>query len=127
MLETFENTSEIIFFIPKTQYRWSYKIDDGKQYGIYQDDILSFVKKYISKSEYRKIPDIILRHQPFLIMIQDKMVIEVHKQEDTIEDQREKLNIEIKNVTKYNQKIKNEENKSSDLNYNNLLKNFTKM
>lgn len=100
MSEYFENPSELIFFVPKSQIRWGYKIDNGKQHIILQDNILNFVKKYIDKKYILELKDILMRHQPFIILIDDKKVVELHKEDDTMAEQHNKLKLEIQNACK---------------------------
>lgn len=127
MSDNFDNSSEIIFFLPKSQYRWSYRIDDGKQYIIKQEDIIPYCKKYISIIELKKINDILMRHVPFIVLIEDKKVVEITKEEDTYEEQRKKIKIEIKNIEKFGVNLNLEKNKESDLNFNQLINKFSKM
>jgi len=114
MEEIFENASDIILFIPRSQTRWLYTIDDGKQHVIIQDDIDKFIKKYVLKTELKKLEDIILRHQPFVVSIDRQEIIELHKQEDTQIIYKQKLKNEINNITKKNTLKTFDINKNSD-------------
>ena len=101
MQESFENPSEIIFFIPKSQFRWMYRIDNGKPHIILQDDVIKFIRKYIDKKYISDVKDIMMRHQPFIIMIEEHSVIELHKEEHTMMEHHNTLSKEIDNVIKY--------------------------
>ena len=126
MQESFENPSEIIFFMPKSQFRWIYKIDNGRQHIIHQDDLINFIRKYIDKKYISDVRDIMLRHQPFIVLIEDKKVVELHKEDDTIIEYHNRLSTEIDNVLKYSNEKKSQKN-IYDERFNDLINNFTKM
>ena len=125
MAEIFENASDIIMFIPHSQYRWAYAIDNGKKHVIHQDDVIKFVKKYISQKQVPVLNDIMMRHQPFIVVIADKSIVELHKEEDTLEEHRKQLALEIDHATK--NVSKNFTDKFSDERFSDLIANFTKI
>lgn len=126
MTKQFENASELIFFTPRSQYRWNYEIDGGKKHIILQDDMAEFIKQYIDKKEMSTLSDIMMRHQPFIISVPDRTLTELHKVDDTLNDQRQTLRTEIDNVLKRD--IKNNENKSDngDESFKQMIQKFIK-
>lgn len=121
MDEIFENASEMILFIPKSQYRWMYTIDEGKQHIIHQDNIKKFINKYIDKKELKKLEDIILKHQPFIVLIENKAIEELYKEENTLDYYKQKLKNEIYSVDKKITQNKVDLNKSSDNWFSNMI------
>lgn len=127
MEEQFENASEIIFFAPKSQYRWMYEIDGGKKHIIHQDDMLRFIKRYIDKKDIETVSDIMMRHQPFIVTVEDHQVTELHKEEDTLEDQRHKLKDEIDNAIKYGNQSDSIVLDNGDERFKNMTQRFLKL
>jgi len=126
MTEYFENPSDLIFFIPKSQYRWGYKIDNGKQHIILQDDIIKFVKKYIDKKYINTLKDILMRHQPFIILIEQKEVVELHKDDDTLLEQHKKLELEINSIPHKNKNNFSNDKLSDDI-FSSMINNYIKI
>lgn len=107
--EVFENSSEIIAFIPRSQYRWLYYIDNGKPHIIHQDDISKFIKNYISKFSNVILQDIIMRHQPFIVIISENKIVELQK--ERIVDFKERRNNIDKEINSF---IKSNYNKNNN-------------
>lgn len=124
--EIFENASEVIAFIPKSKYRWVYYIDAGKPHIIHQDNVGKFIKQYIEKFNINFLQDIMMRHQPFLVLIADKKIVELHKQKEINPKERyDKINKKINDIIKYNNVASDTSiDEASDIRFNSLISNF---
>ena len=127
MSEQFENASEIIFFTPRSQYRWMYEIDGGKKHIITQDDLSKFIGKYVSRQEIKLLGDIVMRHQPFMVLIKEHRIVELHKTEDTLAEQSSRLRKEIEHVTKYGDPKKTEPRDDGRERFQLMTERFSKM
>lgn len=124
--EVFENSSEIIAFIPRSQYRWLYYIDNGKPHIIHQDDISKFIKNYISKFSNVILQDILMRHQPFIVIISENKIVELEKEKIIdFKERRNKIDKEINSFIKsnYNKNNNSIYNESKDW-FDSMIKNF---
>lgn len=124
--EVFENSSEIIAFIPRSKYRWLYYIDNGKPHIIHQDDISKFIKNYISKFSNVILQDIIMRHQPFIVIISENKIVELEKERIVdFKERRNKIDKEINSFIKsnYNKNNNSIYDESKDW-FDSMIKNF---
>ena len=127
MPEQFENASEIIVFIPRSQFRWIYEIDGGKKHIIIQDNLSKFIGKYVNKKEISILGDIVMRHQPFIVLVEEHRIVELHKSENTLEEQSSRLRQEIERVVKYGDIQKSKKPYDDNERFELMVKKFSKL
>lgn len=90
-----EDTSiDIITIIPKNQFKFKYIINDGSVHSIRKEKLFDFLKDFILQKDFFKVIDFIQRFRAFVILVEEKQVIELKKEDDS-EYYKEDLKNEI--------------------------------
>ena len=79
-----ELESKFMFVKPEYVGYWSYQIDNQKRYMISEEDLYPYVKPFLKDSkEWAKVVEVMSRHQPFMVLIKEQTVRELHPKENT--------------------------------------------
>ena len=91
-MESKEINQNFIFVKPEYLSIWSYQIDNGKKHSIREEEVYPYVKGFLKDAkEWAKAVDIISRHQPFMIIFEERTIKELHPSMQTEEYHREKI------------------------------------
>ncbi len=86
---------ETIFVLPRNQFHWSYRINEGAIHTIKKEEIFDFLKEYTSQVNYAKLLDFLSRFRSFLIFVKEDKIIELTKKLQDTEYYRQVLENEI--------------------------------
>jgi len=89
---------ESFFVLPRNQFYWSYKINEGVLHTIKKDDIFEFLKRQVSLKNYVNLTDLLSRFRPFIILVKEDKIIELSKQEVEASYYRENIVSELRSV-----------------------------
>lgn len=90
---------ESIFAIPRNQFHWGYKINEGVLHTIKKERLFEFLKERVSQKNYALLADLISRFIPFIILVKEDKIIELKKQKIDSNFYREKIFEELISVT----------------------------
>lgn len=90
---------EFLFVKPERVNYWSYQFDGGVRHSLREDKVYPYVASFLDSPVYRhSVIDIMQRHQPFLVNLREKTVIELHPEEDTEIYHRTQIRDELSSV-----------------------------
>ena len=89
---------ESIFVIPRNQFYFSYRINEGVVHTIKKENAFRYLIQYVSKKNYVILADYLSRFLPFIILVKDDTVVELKKQDLDIAFYRQQIENEIFSV-----------------------------
>lgn len=95
-----ENTAAIesILAIPRNQFYWTYRINEGSEHVVKKDKIFNFLKEYVTEKNYLKLSDLISRFLPFILLVKEDSIVELKKQKIDSNFYRQTVEKEISDV-----------------------------
>lgn len=111
---------ESFFVIPRNQFYWGYRINEGVLHIINKDKVFTFLKDYVPLSKQVQLSDLISRLRPFIILVEEQEIFEMNKQfEVDTNYYRKTLTTELESQLNYHKDKK-------ESNLENKLKSFEK-
>jgi uncharacterized protein YPO0396 len=86
---------ETVFVLPRNQFYWSYRINEGATHTIKKEEIFDYLKEYVTQKNYAKLADFLSRFRSFLILIKEDRVVELTKKLHDEEYYRKTIEDEI--------------------------------
>jgi predicted house-cleaning noncanonical NTP pyrophosphatase (MazG superfamily) len=86
---------ETVFVLPRNQFYWSYRINEGATHTIKKEEIFDYLKEYVTQKNYAKLADLLARFRSFLILIKEDRVVELTKKLHDEEYYRKTIEDEI--------------------------------
>jgi hypothetical protein len=117
-----------ILIIPKNQFYFSYKINEGISHVIKKEKAFNYFKEFITLKNYSLLSDYLSRFLPMIIFVSEDKIIEL-KKEASINNNyhHHKLEKEIESITKLGfQKKSKKEYLSNDKKVEKLCKKVNK-
>ncbi len=87
-----------IVAIPRNQFRWRYILNEGKDHVIRKEDAFEYFKQFISTKNYIKLNNLLSSFLPFIILVEEDIVIQLKKEETDNEYYRKAIETEINSV-----------------------------
>lgn len=112
---------ESFFVIPRNQFYWSYKINEGVLHTIHQDRLFNFLKGHVSQKNYLVLTNLISKFKPFIILVKEDKIIELTKKEVDSRHYRKNITAELDTVIKSKQ-YKQQQSKEKEKILNNIWK-----
>lgn len=112
---------ESFFVIPRNQFYWSYKINEGVLHTIHQDRLFNFLKGHVSQKNYLVLTNLISKFKPFIILVKEDKIIELTKKEVDSKHYRKNITAELDTVLKSKQ-YKQQQSKEKEKILNNIWK-----
>lgn len=112
---------ESFFVIPRNQFYWSYKINEGVLHTIHQDRLFNFLKGHVSQKNYLVLTNLISKFKPFIILVKEDKIIELTKKEVDSRHYRKNITAELDTVLKSKQ-YKQQQSKEKEKILNNIWK-----
>ena len=75
---------ESIFAIPRNQFHWGYKINEGVLHTIKKRKTFRVLKRKSVSKELCLLADLISRFIPFIILVKEDKIIELKKAKDRL-------------------------------------------
>lgn len=113
-----------ILVVPKNQFYFSYRINEGVSHVIKKEKAFKYFKTFISQKNYTDLSNYLSKFLPILILVDEDKIVEL-KKEDSENNQYHhmKLENEMKSVGSRNRKVNREkEFISNDKKLQNLFK-----
>lgn len=92
---------ETIFVIPRNQFYWGYRINEGAIHTETKENIFEFLKEFLPSPQYGKLASFLSRFRPFIILVKEEKLIELKKKEIDREFTRKLLEDEISQVMNF--------------------------
>lgn len=89
---------ESILVIPRNQFYWTYRVNEGSEHTIKKERIFNFLKEYVTEKNYIKLSDLISRSLPFILLVKEDSIVELKKQKIDSLFYRQKIEKEITDV-----------------------------
>ena len=89
---------ESILVIPRNQFYWTYRVNEGSEHTIKKEKIFNFLKEYVTEKNYIKLSDLISRSLPFILLVKEDSIVELKKQKIDSLFYRQKIEKEITDV-----------------------------
>lgn len=110
---------ESILVIPRNQFYWTYRVNEGSEHTIKKEKIFNFLKEHVTEKNYIKLSDLLSRFLPFIILVKENSIVELKKQKIDSYFYRQKIEKEISDVmTRFSVRNTHEdslENKLTDI------------
>lgn len=113
---------DFLFVKPERINYWSYQFDGGVKHSLREDRVYPYVSSFLDSPVQRhSVIDIMQRHQPFLIDLQKKTVIELHPEEETESYHRIQITDELFSVLSLTEGKRDSLFKRVDRTYQNFI------
>ena len=89
---------ESILVIPRNQFYWTYRVNEGSEHTIKKEKIFNFLKEHVTEKNYIKLSDLLSRFLPFIILVKENSIVELKKQKIDSYFYRQKIEKEISDV-----------------------------
>jgi len=89
---------ESILVIPRNQFYWTYRVNEGSEHTIKKEKIFNFLKEHVTEKNYIKLSDLLFRFLPFIILVKENSIVELKKQKIDSYFYRQKIEKEISDV-----------------------------
>ena len=89
---------ESILVIPRNQFYWTYRVNEGSEHTIKKEKIFNFLKEHVTEKNYIKLSDFISRSLPFILLVKEDSIVELKKQKIDSLFYRQKIEKEITDV-----------------------------
>lgn len=89
---------ESILVIPRNQFYWTYRVNEGSKHTIKKEKIFNFLKEHVTEKNYIKLSDLLSRFLPFIILVKENSIVELKKQKIDSYFYRQKIEKEISDV-----------------------------
>lgn len=89
---------ESILVIPRNQFYWTYRVNEGSEHTIKKEKIFNFLKEHVTEKNYIKLSSLLSRFLPFIILIKENSIVELKKQKIDSYFYRQKIEKEISDV-----------------------------
>lgn len=89
---------ESILVIPRNQFYWTYRVNEGSEHTIKKEKIFNFLKEHVTEKNYMKLSDLLSRFLPFIILVKENSIVELKKQKIDSYFYRQKIEKEISDV-----------------------------
>lgn len=86
---------ESVLVIPRNQFYWSYRLNEGAEHTIKKENVYEFLREYTSEKNRVLLADLISRFLPMMILVKEDKIIELKKQKQNIEFYRQRIEKEI--------------------------------
>ena len=89
---------ESILVIPRNQFYWTYRVNEGSEHTIKKEKIFNFLKEHVTEKNYIKLSSLLSRFLPFIILVKENSIVELKKQTIDSYFYRQKIEKEISDV-----------------------------
>lgn len=89
---------ESILVIPRNQFYWTYRVNEGSEHTIKKEKIFNFLKEHVTEKNYIKLSDLLSRFLPFIILVKENSIVELKKQKIDSYFYKQKIEKEISDV-----------------------------
>lgn len=89
---------ESILVIPRNQFYWTYRVNEGSEHTIKKEKIFNFLKEHVTEKNYIKLSSLLSRFLPFIILVKENSIVELKKQKIDSYFYRQKIEKEISDV-----------------------------
>jgi hypothetical protein len=89
---------ESILVIPRNQFYWTYRVNEGSEHTIKKEKIFNFLKEHVTEKNYIELSDLLSRFLPFIILVKENSIVELKKQKIDSYFYRQKIEKEISDV-----------------------------
>ena len=89
---------ESVLVIPRNQFYWTYRVNEGSEHTIKKEKIFDFLKGHVTEKNYIKLSDLISRFLPFILLVKEDSIIELKKQKIDSFFYRQKIEKEISDI-----------------------------
>jgi uncharacterized membrane-anchored protein YitT (DUF2179 family) len=89
---------ESILVIPRNQFYWTYRVNEGSEHTIKKEKIFNFLKEHVTEKNYIKLSNLLSKFLPFIILVKENSIVELKKQKIDSYFYRQKIEKEISDV-----------------------------